>query len=196
MILDWVPSHFPRDGHGLAYFDGTHLYEHADPRQGVHPDWDTLIFNYGRNEVRSFLLSQRPVLARQVSCRTACGWTPWLRCSTSIIRASPANGFPTNSAARENLDAIRFLRDFNEQVYAESSRCADLRRGIDLLADGFTANLRRRARFRLQMGHGLDARHAAATWLRTRFFAGTSTSNLTFRGMYAFYRKFRPSALA
>ena len=57
VILDWVPSHFPSDAHGLAYFDGTHLYEHADSRQGFHPDWKTHIFNYGRAEVRSFLMS-------------------------------------------------------------------------------------------------------------------------------------------
>ena len=69
VILDWVPSHFPSDDHGLAFFDGTHLFEHSDSRQGFHPDWKTFIFNYGRSEVRSFLLSQRHVLARQVSRR-------------------------------------------------------------------------------------------------------------------------------
>jgi 1,4-alpha-glucan branching enzyme len=57
VILDWVPSHFPTDGHGPGFFDGTHLYEHADPRRGFHPDWKSYIFNYGRHEVRSFLLS-------------------------------------------------------------------------------------------------------------------------------------------
>src|SRR5437868_8457161 len=57
VLLDWTPAHFPRDSHGLSEFDGTHLFEHADPRQGSHPDWGTLVYNYGRNEVRNYLIS-------------------------------------------------------------------------------------------------------------------------------------------
>ena len=71
VILDWVPSHFPGDAHGLVYFDGTHLYEHEDPKKGFHPEWTSHIFNHGRYEVRNFLISQRALLARQVPCRRA-----------------------------------------------------------------------------------------------------------------------------
>ena len=67
--MDWVPAHFPKDAHALAEFDGTDLYEHADPRQGEHQDWGTLIFNFGRNEVRNFLICERALLARQISHR-------------------------------------------------------------------------------------------------------------------------------
>ena len=113
VILDWVPSHFPTDGHGLAYFDGTHLFEHADPRKGFHPDWNSAIFNYGRNEVRSFPHQQRAVLARAISPGRPAASMAWPPCFTWITRASRANGFPTGYGGRENLEAIDFLRQLN-----------------------------------------------------------------------------------
>ncbi len=109
VILDWVPSHFPIDEHGLAYFDGTHLYEHADPRQGFHPEWNSSIFNYGRAEVRNFLGSSALVLARTSITWTACAWTRWPRCSTSTTPARQGEWIPNKYGGRENLDAVEFL---------------------------------------------------------------------------------------
>ncbi|HEY6291750.1 MAG TPA: 1,4-alpha-glucan branching protein GlgB [Terriglobia bacterium] len=118
VILDWVPSHFPTDGHGLGYFDGTHLYEHADPRQGFHPDWKSFIFNYSRNEVRSFLLSSALFwldLYHADGLRVD-GVASMLYLDYS---RQPGEWIPNEYGGRENLGTIEFLRHFNQAVYKE-----------------------------------------------------------------------------
>jgi 1,4-alpha-glucan branching enzyme len=116
VILDWVPSHFPNDEHGLAYFDGTHLYEHADPRKGFHPDWKSSIFNYDRNEVRGFLISNAIFWLDRYH---ADGLRMDAIASMLYLDYSRKAGewIPNQFGGRENLGAVSFLKDVNREAY-------------------------------------------------------------------------------
>ncbi len=122
VILDWVPSHFPGDEHGLAYFDGTHLYEHADPQKGFHPDWKSFIFNYGRHEVQCFLLSNA---LYWLNVFHADGLRVDGVSSMLYLDFGRKEGewIPNKYGDRENLEAISLLRRFNEVIYKE---CPDI----------------------------------------------------------------------
>jgi 1,4-alpha-glucan branching enzyme len=184
VILDWVPSHFPTDEHGLGYFDGTHLYEHADPRQGFHPDWNSFIFNYGRHEVRSFLISSALFWLERYH---ADGLRVDAVASMLYLDYSREEGdwIPNEFGGRENLNAVGFLRRFNEEVYRD-------RPGVVTVAEESTAwPMVSRPTYAGGLGFGMKwdmgwmhdtLRYMARDPIHRRHHH----NELTFRGMYAF----------
>ena len=188
VLLDWVPSHFPNDEHGPAYFDGTHLYEHEDPRQGIHPDWNSFIFNYGRDEVRSFLLS------------SALFWLDKYHIDGLRVDAvasmlyldygrKQGEWIPNKYGGHENLEAINFLRRFNQIVYQEypdvqtiaeeSTAWPIVSRPTDIGGLGFG--------LKWDMGWMHDTLEYMC---KDPIYRKYHQNNLTFRMIYAFFENF------
>ena len=188
VVLDWVPSHFASDEHGLAYFDGTHLYEHADPRQGYHPDWGSYIFNYGRNEVRSFLLSSAMHWLERYH---ADGLRVDAVASMLYLDYSRKAGewIPNELGGRENLRAVEFLRNMNTAIYGtypdvqtyaeESTSWPGVSRPVDAGGLGFG--------FKWDMGWMHDTLQYVS---KDPVYRPFQHDTITFRMLYAFDENF------
>ena len=184
VILDWVPSHFPNDEHGLAYFDGTHLLEHSDPKQGYHPDWKSHIFNYGRHEVRSFLISSAfywldrfHIDGLRVDAVASMLYLDYSR--------SEGEWVPNEHGGNENLEAISFLKRLNEEVYKHFP-------GVQMIAEESTAwPMVSRPLYLGGLGFGykwdMGWMHDSLSYVsRDSIHRKFHHHQLTFRGLYAF----------
>ena len=188
VILDWVPSHFPNDEHGLGYFDGTHLYEHGDPRKGIHPDWNSFIFNYGRHEVRSFLFSSALFWLDRYH---ADGLRVDAVASLLYLDYGRKEGdwIPNQYGGRGNLEAIAFLRRLNEAVYQEKP-------DVQTIAEESTAwPMVSRPTYVGGLGFGLKWdmgwMHDTLEYMtKDPIYRRHHHNNLTFRLLYAFFENF------
>jgi 1,4-alpha-glucan branching enzyme len=188
VILDWVPSHFPTDEWALGFFDGTHLYEHSDPRVGIHKDWDSFIFNYGRHEVRSFLLSSAVfwldhyhIDGLRVDAVASMLYLDYSR--------KPGEWIPNPYGGRENLDAIDFLRRFNSEIYLRHP-------GVQTIAEESTAwPMVARPTYVGGLGFGLKWdmgwMHDTLKYMsQDPIFRTYHHNEMTFRMIYAFHENF------
>ncbi len=156
VILDWVPAHFPTDIHGLAQFDGQALYEHADPRLGFHPDWNTAIYDFGRREVTAFLaanalfwLERYHLDGLRVDAVASMLYLDYSR--------KPGEWVPNSDGSNDNRAAVAFLKQVNELVYADGPGAITIAEEFDGMARRLGADIRRRPRLWFQMEHGLHA---------------------------------------
>ena len=188
VILDWVPSHFPFDEHGLAYFDGTHLFEHADPRQGYHPEWNSYIFNYGRHEVRSFLISNALFWLDKYH---ADGLRVDAVASMLYLDYARRDGewIPNRYGGRENLDAIEFIKQLNGAIY-------EIHPDVQTIAEESTAwPMVSRPVYAGGLGFGLKWdmgwMHDTLEYFSTdSIYRKYHQDKLTFRMIYAFHENF------
>jgi 1,4-alpha-glucan branching enzyme len=188
VIIDWVPSHFPSDEHGLGYFDGTHLYEHADPRKGFQPDWQSLVFNYGRNEVRAFLLSSALYWLDEYH---ADGLRVDAVASMLYLDYSRKEGqwVPNEFGGRENIEAIALLRRLNEDVYK-------VHPDVQVIAEESTAwPMVSRPTYVGGLGFGMKwdmgwMHDSLRYFAREPIYRRFHQNDVTFRMMYAFTENF------